>query len=37
VGRRGDLAGLVNLRQGLVDDLHVEVGGREDQPVAFGR
>jgi hypothetical protein len=37
VGRGGDLAGLVDLGQALVDDLHVQVGGRERQGVAVGR
>jgi hypothetical protein len=34
---RGDLAGHVDLGQALVDDLHVQVGGRERQGVAIGR
>jgi hypothetical protein len=34
VGRRGDLAGDVDLSQALVDDLHVQIGRRERQRVA---
>jgi len=37
VGRRGDLAGLIHLGQGLVDDLHVEVRRRETEAVAICR